>query len=62
MTRYILINFNCLHYPPGQAKEALNMVMKQVELMCSNKASTYDGMLDLPMVAEEKADYEAGME
>ena len=29
-------------YPPDQAKEALNVVMKQVELMCSNEASSFD--------------------
>ena len=28
-------------YPPEQAKEALNIVMRQVELMCSNEADAY---------------------
>lgn len=44
-------------YPPKQAKEALEIVMKQVELMCSNEASTYDGMLDATMAAESKGSY-----
>ena len=44
-------------YPPEQAKQALEVVMKQVELMCSSEAATYDGMMDLPMVAEEKGRY-----
>ncbi|MDF2547203.1 MAG: box helicase [Anaerosolibacter sp.] len=44
-------------YPPEHAKEALNVVMKQVELMCSNEAASYDDMVDLPMVAEHKASY-----
>lgn len=46
-------------YPPKQAKEALDVVMKQVELMCSNQsqASTYDEILDTPMAAEEKESY-----
>ncbi len=44
-------------YPPEQAKEALEVVMKQVELMCSNEVSTYDGMLARQLVAEEKSGY-----
>lgn len=44
-------------YPPEQAKQALEVVMKQVELMCSNEVSTYDEMIDLPRVAEERESY-----
>lgn len=44
-------------YPPDQAKEALEVVMKQVELMCGNEASSYDGIMDLPMAAEERGSY-----
>ncbi len=33
-------------YPPDQAKDALNIVMKQVELMCSNEADSYDGVVN----------------
>ncbi|MCD2348248.1 type I restriction endonuclease subunit R [Clostridium guangxiense] len=46
-------------YPPDEAKEALEVVMKQVELMCSNESSTYDGMLNSDMVAEDKTEYDA---
>lgn len=46
-------------YPPDEAKEALEVVMKQVELMCSNESATYDGMLNSDMVAEDKAKYDA---
>ncbi|KXG42688.1 type I restriction endonuclease subunit R [Tepidibacillus decaturensis] len=45
-------------YPPEQAMEALNVVMKQVDLMCSNEAFTYDQMIDIPLAAEEKRQYE----
>ncbi len=50
-------------YPPKQAKQALEIVMKQVQLMCSNEASeyedaqTYDEMLDMPLAAEESGCY-----
>lgn len=44
-------------YPPEQAKQALEVVMKQVELMCSNEVSTYDEMLDLTRVAEKRESY-----
>ena len=44
-------------YPPDQAKEALETVMKQVELMCSNEASTYDGIFYEEKVAEDKETY-----
>lgn len=46
-------------YPPEQAKEALEVVMKQVELMCSNEASTYDDIIDSQMAAEDGEDYRA---
>lgn len=46
-------------YPPEKAKEALNIVMKQVELMCSNEAEGYSEIAeDLPIAAEEKEKYE----
>jgi len=45
-------------YPPEQAMEALNVVMKQVELMCSNEALTYDQMIDIPLAAEETNRYD----
>ena len=45
-------------YPPEQAKEALNIVMKQVELMCSNEAETYGEVeKDLPKAAEKEERY-----
>ena len=45
-------------YPPEQAKEALEFVMKQVELMCSNEVGvTYDGMMGVSKVAEGSAKY-----
>ena len=45
-------------YPPEQAREALDIVMKQVELMCSNEVDmTYDGMMGVAKVAEESAGY-----
>lgn len=43
-------------YPPEQAKEALEIVMKQVELMCSNEAAAYEGMV-YPRAAEESPNY-----
>lgn len=54
--RRLLKKYN---YPPDQAKEALEIVMKQVNLMSSNEASegeTYDGML----VAEDRETYKKG--
>ena len=45
-------------YPSEQAKEALEIVMKQVELMCSNEAATYEGMV-YPRAAEESPNYGA---
>ncbi|TYQ15043.1 UNVERIFIED_CONTAM: type I restriction enzyme R subunit [Acetivibrio alkalicellulosi] len=45
-------------YPPEQAKKALEIVMKQVELMCSREATTLDGIMDLPRAAEGNKDYE----
>ncbi len=45
-------------YPPEHAREALDIVMKQVELMCSNEVDvTYDGMMGMSKVAEESAEY-----
>ena len=45
-------------YPPEQAKEALNIVMKQVELMCSNEAETYGEVeKGLPKAAEKEERY-----
>lgn len=47
-------------YPPEHALEALNIVMKQVELMCANEAEelTYDGMLSYSsMAADELGGY-----
>jgi len=46
-------------YPPEHAKEALNVVMKQVELMCSNEASNYQYQLikDVPLAAEDRGLY-----
>lgn len=44
-------------YPPEQAKNALEVVMKQVELMCSSEASTYDSMIYAEMAAETSGDY-----
>ncbi len=44
-------------YPPEQAREALNVVMKQVELMCSNEASTYEQVMDTPLAAEGRREY-----
>lgn len=44
-------------YPPEQAKEALTIVMKQVELMCSNEAAVYEERADYLKVAEEKVEY-----
>lgn len=38
-------------------KEVLKVVMKQVELMCSNEAVIYNETIDMPMVAEEKENY-----
>ena len=54
MIRRLLKKYN---YPPEQAKEALTTVMKQVELMCSNEAPTYDGMLGYAKVAEDREEY-----
>ncbi|RYL92407.1 type I restriction endonuclease subunit R [Sporolactobacillus sp. THM19-2] len=48
------------HYPPEQAKTALDTVMKQVNLMSSNEApdaETYDGMLGAQTAAEDKGKY-----
>jgi type I restriction enzyme, R subunit len=44
-------------YPPEQAKQALELVMKQVELMCSNEAVSLDSVLNAAMAAEERAGY-----
>lgn len=54
LIRRLLKKYN---YPPEQAKEALTTVMKQVELMCSNEAPTYDGMLGYAKVAEDREEY-----
>lgn len=43
-------------YPPEQAREALNIVMKQVELMCSNEAAVFEE--DLDYIAEKTTDCE----
>jgi type I restriction enzyme R subunit len=43
-------------YPPEHAKDALNIVMKQVELMCSNEVS-YDVRMDSPIAAETRESY-----
>lgn len=42
-------------YPPEQAREALNIVMKQVELMCSNEAAVFEE--DLDYIAEKTTNY-----
>jgi type I restriction enzyme, R subunit len=44
-------------YPPEQAKQALELVMKQVELMCSNEAVSLDGIINASMAAEESGSY-----
>nr|WP_241654753.1 DUF3387 domain-containing protein [Sporolactobacillus shoreae] len=49
-------------YPPEQAKNALEIVMKQVNLMSGNEApdeETYDGMLGAQTAAEDKENYHA---
>lgn len=43
-------------YPPEQAREALNIVMKQVELMCSNEAAVFEE--DLDYIAAKTTDCE----
>jgi type I restriction enzyme R subunit len=47
-------------YPPEHALEAMNIVMKQVELMCTNEADelTYDGMLSYSVAAEGTSSYD----
>lgn len=46
-------------YPPEHALDALNIVMKQVELMCSSEAEelTYDGILSHAMAADPQNGY-----
>ncbi|WP_100489113.1 type I restriction endonuclease subunit R [Sporolactobacillus pectinivorans] len=53
--RRLLKKYN---YPPDQAKEALEIVMRQVNLMSKAENSTYDGMLGAQMAAEDKTSYE----
>lgn len=36
-------------YPPEQAKEALEIVMKQVELMCTNETSDCNNTVSYPV-------------
>ena len=50
-------------YPPEQAKEALEIVMKQVELMCTNEAvSFYNNTVNYPVSAMEENDYSKAAE
>ncbi|RYM02944.1 type I restriction endonuclease subunit R [Sporolactobacillus sp. THM7-7] len=52
--RRLLKKYN---YPPDQAKEAMNTVMRQVEHMCSHEAPTFDGMLGVERAAEDRERY-----
>ncbi len=44
-------------YPPEQAKEALEIVMKQVELMCENEVVSYCDKVNYPYQVYEANEY-----